>query len=87
MDLSSSKLSGEIPSQMKNLTFLEVLNLSHNNLVRLIPNGRQFNTFENDSYIGNLRLCGFPLTKQCDNGLGPEPPTPKSKEDGWRESW
>ncbi|KAE8734098.1 Receptor like protein 33 [Hibiscus syriacus] len=82
LDLSSNKLSGEIPSQLTDLTFLEVLNLSHNNLVGHIPNGKQFNTFENDSYTGNLGLCGFPVTKQCGNVPGPKPPAPKSKEDG-----
>ena len=30
-----------------------------------IPHGNQFNTFSNDSYSGNLGLCGFPLSKSC----------------------
>ncbi|KAB2043920.1 hypothetical protein ES319_D01G053000v1 [Gossypium barbadense] len=80
LDLSSNNLSGEIPFQMTKLTFLEVLNFSHNNLVGPIPHGNQFNTFENDSYYGNLGLCGFPLTKQCGNGEGSKPPAPKRKE-------
>lgn len=66
---------------MTKLTFLEVLNFSHNNLVGPIPHGNRFNTFENDSYSGNLGLCGFPLTKQCGNGEGSKPPAPKRKED------
>ncbi|MBA0789559.1 hypothetical protein Gotri_028076 [Gossypium trilobum] len=65
LDLSSNKLSGEIPAQMTKLTFLEVLNLSNNNLVGPIPHGNQFETFNNDSYRGNLGLCGLPLSKQC----------------------
>ncbi|MBA0580117.1 hypothetical protein Gorai_022349, partial [Gossypium raimondii] len=80
LDLSSNNLSGEIPFQMTKLTFLEVLTFSHNNLVGPIPHGNQFNTFENDSYYGNLGLCGFPLTKQCGNGEGSKPPAPKRKE-------
>ncbi|MBA0791997.1 hypothetical protein Gohar_016530, partial [Gossypium harknessii] len=80
LDLSSNNLSGEIPSQMTKLTFLEVLNFSHNNFVGPIPHGNQFNTFENDSYYGNMGLCGFPLTKQCGNGEGSKPPAPKRKE-------
>ncbi|KAL1118737.1 hypothetical protein V6Z11_D01G056100 [Gossypium hirsutum] len=80
LDLSSNNLSGEIPFQMTKLTFLEVLNFSHNNLVGPSPHGNQFNTFENDSYYGNLGLCGFPLTKQCGNGEGSKPPAPKRKE-------
>ncbi|XVF78885.1 hypothetical protein PTKIN_Ptkin14bG0173500 [Pterospermum kingtungense] len=66
LDLSFNKLVGEIPMQLTGLNFLEVLNLSHNQLVGLIPKGNQFNTFPNDSYGGNLALCGFPLSKSCD---------------------
>ncbi|CAL5335564.1 unnamed protein product [Camellia sinensis] len=53
--------------------FLEVLNLSNNQLAGPIPQGSQFNTFENDSYSGNLALCGFPLSKKCKE-LQPLPP-------------
>ncbi|KAA3467746.1 LRR receptor-like serine/threonine-protein kinase FLS2 isoform X2 [Gossypium australe] len=65
LDLSFNKLSGRIPSQLTNLTFLEVLRFWNNNLVGPIPQGKQFDTFENDSYRGNLALCGFPLSKEC----------------------
>ncbi|XP_039041239.1 receptor-like protein 34 [Hibiscus syriacus] len=74
LDLSSNKLGGRIPSQMTKLTFLSVLNLSKNNFVGPIPHGNQFGTFENDSYIGNLGLCGLPLSKQCNNHGEAEPP-------------
>ncbi|XVF78892.1 hypothetical protein PTKIN_Ptkin14bG0174200 [Pterospermum kingtungense] len=73
LDLSSNKLVGKIPIQLASLNFLEVLNLSQNQLVGQIPQGKQFNTFLNDSYEGNLGLCGFPLSERC----GPdEPPAP-----------
>ncbi|TYH56501.1 hypothetical protein ES332_D08G023800v1 [Gossypium tomentosum] len=65
LDLSSNKLSGRIPSQMTKLTFLEVLDLSNNNFIGQISHGNQFDTFDNDSYSGNLGLCGLPLSKQC----------------------
>ncbi|XP_017624596.1 receptor-like protein Cf-9 homolog [Gossypium arboreum] len=80
LDLSSNKLSGRIPSQITELTFLEVLNVSNNNLVGPIPHGKQFDTFDNDSYIGNSGLCGLPLSKQCVNIEGAKPPTPLSVE-------
>ncbi|KAL1085133.1 hypothetical protein V6Z11_D08G029200, partial [Gossypium hirsutum] len=76
LDLSSNKFNGGIPSQVTNLTFLEVLNLSNNNLVGPIPHGNQFDTFDNDSYSGNLGLCGLPLSKQCVNHRGLDPPSP-----------
>ena len=49
------------------------LNLSENHLVGPIPVGNQFNTFANVSYFGNLGLCGFPLTRICDNVEGRQP--------------
>ncbi|XVF78966.1 hypothetical protein PTKIN_Ptkin14bG0180800 [Pterospermum kingtungense] len=76
LDLSSNQLQGEIPSELVNLKFLEVLDLSWNNLTGLIPRGNQFNTFTNDSYSGNMGLCGFPLSKGCGNDQHlKQPPT------------
>ena len=57
---------GEIPQQLLSLTFLAYLNLSHNQLTGPIPLGRQFATFENSSFEGNSRFCGFPLSKKCE---------------------
>ncbi|CAL5328079.1 unnamed protein product [Camellia sinensis] len=73
LDLSSNKLTGEIPQQLRNLISLEVLNLSQNRLIGPIPQGNQFDTFLNDSYIGNLALCGPPLLNTC-NPRTPQPP-------------
>ncbi|ESW14357.1 hypothetical protein PHAVU_008G273900 [Phaseolus vulgaris] len=67
LDLSSNMLSGRIPTELTNLNFLEVLNLSQNHLVGEIPKGKQFDTFSNDSYVGNSGLCGFPLSMNCNN--------------------
>ncbi|KAL7249410.1 hypothetical protein ACSBR1_011577 [Camellia fascicularis] len=80
LDLSSNELVGEIPQQLVSLTFLEVLNLSDNELVGRIPQGGQFNTFGNDSYNGNLALCGFPLSKKCEEQQ-PLPPPPTLQYD------
>ncbi|GAY58931.1 hypothetical protein CUMW_190650, partial [Citrus unshiu] len=65
LDLSSNRLVGQIPTQLTSLNFLSKLNLSHNQLEGPIPQGPQFNTFQSDSYIGNLGLCGFPLSDKC----------------------
>ncbi|KAH0707114.1 hypothetical protein KY289_012190 [Solanum tuberosum] len=65
LDLSWNRFTGKIPQELTRLTFLEKLNLSQNVLIGPIPHVLQFNTFENDSYGGNLDLCGPPLSKQC----------------------
>ncbi|XP_074338041.1 receptor-like protein 7 [Apium graveolens] len=65
LDLSSNQLEGEIPGQLIGLYSLALLNLSYNKLRGHIPEGFQFNTFEIDSYVGNLGLCGKPLSKKC----------------------
>ncbi|KAL3347406.1 hypothetical protein AABB24_021200 [Solanum stoloniferum] len=77
LDLSSNKISGEIPQQLASLKSLEVLNLSHNHLVGCIPKGKQFDTFENSSYLGNDGLRGLPLSKDCGGDEGvPQATTP-----------
>ncbi|XP_071721066.1 receptor-like protein 49 [Rutidosis leptorrhynchoides] len=65
LDLSNNKFSGEIPSELVQLTFLAEFNVSFNNLEGRLPTGKQFNTFENDSYMGNPLLCGKPLSNDC----------------------
>ncbi|WRX20509.1 Leucine-rich repeat - like 10 [Theobroma cacao] len=75
LDLSQNKLSGKIPPQLTSLTFLSALDLSYNNLEGSIPQSNQFNTFSNDSYRGNPRLCGPPLTRKCkEAGVPPSSP-------------
>ncbi|KAJ0691491.1 putative leucine-rich repeat-containing, plant-type, leucine-rich repeat domain superfamily [Helianthus annuus] len=65
LDMSQNKLTGEIPYALTSLTFLSTFNLSYNQLRGRIPTGSQFQTFENDSYLGNKELCGFPLSRNC----------------------
>ena len=65
LDFSLNKLIGRIPQELTSLIFLEVSNLSQNNLTRIKPLGNQFETFGKDSYNGNSGLCGFPLSKKC----------------------
>ncbi|KAM7481514.1 hypothetical protein LguiB_006097 [Lonicera macranthoides] len=76
LDLSFNQLKGEIPQQLTGLISLAFLNLSQNHLVGCIPKGKQFNTFENDSYSGNSALCGFPLLKDCGGDETPHQRSP-----------
>ncbi|KAK1407000.1 hypothetical protein QVD17_38610 [Tagetes erecta] len=77
LDLSQNELSGQIPQQLVQLGFLAILNVSFNHLDGRIPQGEQFNTFENNSYMGNPRLCGKPLSDECKDSkvLSVVPPT------------
>ncbi|KAK8346548.1 hypothetical protein V6Z12_A07G223100, partial [Gossypium hirsutum] len=87
LDLSQNKLSGEIPQELVQLTFLEFFNVSHNQLIGPIPQGKQFGTFGNSSFEGNLGLCGNPLSKKCyPEGLSPQPSSLSKKDDG-EDSW
>ncbi|KAL1111015.1 hypothetical protein V6Z11_D02G028700 [Gossypium hirsutum] len=83
LDLSRNKLSGKIPPQLTSLTFLAALNLSYNQLEGSIPQSNQFITFTNDSYRGNPKLCGLPLSRKCNEVGLPMPPPPVEDEDSW----
>ncbi|MCI02174.1 receptor-like protein kinase [Trifolium medium] len=65
LDLSRNQLSCVIPTSMVNLNFLELFDISYNTLSGEIPQGNQLDTFGNDSYQGNPRLCGLPLSQRC----------------------
>ncbi|MCO5601966.1 hypothetical protein L7F22_056093 [Adiantum nelumboides] len=68
LDLSDNLLNGAIPPQLANVTSLAFLNLSDNQLSGKIPTGNQFDSFTNQSYLGNAGLCGLPLTTVCLEG-------------------
>ncbi|XP_052198403.1 receptor-like protein Cf-9 homolog [Diospyros lotus] len=87
LDLSSNKLVGEIPKQLTALNSLGVLNLSHNQLAGRIPQGPQFDTFSNDSYVGNLGLCGRPMSKSCSNPDAPQPAKEKDSQSSDGFDW
>ncbi|XVF77168.1 hypothetical protein PTKIN_Ptkin14bG0019800 [Pterospermum kingtungense] len=84
LDLSSNKLTGTIPERLVDLTFLSVFNVSRNQLQGQIPQGKQLSTFGNDSYEGNRGLCGFPVSKGCNNSE--RPPSNLMEEDGSRSN-
>jgi hypothetical protein len=81
LDLSSNLLTGRIPTQLGGLTFLAILNLSHNQLEGPIPSGEQFNTFNASSFEGNLGLCGSQVLKECYGDDAPSLP-PSSFHEG-----
>ncbi|XP_052477236.1 receptor kinase-like protein Xa21 [Gossypium raimondii] len=72
LHMSSNFLRGPLQIDIGNWNVAEHLDFSRNQLSGPIPHGKQFGTFENDSYIGNLGLCGFPLSKECNNDERPE---------------
>ncbi|PKA65591.1 putative inactive receptor kinase [Apostasia shenzhenica] len=74
LNLENNALSGPIPDL--NLPKLRHLNVSFNNLNGSVPFSLQ--RFPNDSFIGNLQLCGPPLA-QCSAVLpSPSPAIPLS---------
>ncbi|KAL1347626.1 hypothetical protein AAHE18_07G020400 [Arachis hypogaea] len=87
LDLSSNMLTGKIPDELTNLNFLESLNLSNNHLEGSIPRGKQFDTFSNDSYEGNMGLCGFPLSVECNNNVPLQQDPPSEAEDKFGFGW
>ncbi|XP_057724189.1 receptor-like protein 9DC3 [Arachis stenosperma] len=87
LDLSSNMLDGEIPAELTNLNFLASLNLSNNHLEGSIPRGKQFDTFSNDSYEGNIGLCGLPLSIQCNNNVPLQQDPPSEAEDKFGFGW
>lgn len=65
LDLGHNNLLGEIPQSISSLSFLSYLNLSYNNFSGQIPLGTQLQSFNESSFIGNSKLCGAPLTRNC----------------------
>ncbi|CAH2067203.1 unnamed protein product [Thlaspi arvense] len=67
LDLSFNRLQGPIPQQLAELSSLSIFNVSFNNLSGVIPQGRQFNTFDQQSYLGNPLLSGQSINKSFDS--------------------
>ncbi|KAF3946988.1 hypothetical protein CMV_026815, partial [Castanea mollissima] len=85
IDFSINPLSGQIPSSISSLTFLNHLNLSNNNLTGKIPLSTQLQSFNALSFIGN-KLCGLPLSNNCIiNYANPNKENKGSKHNGGLE--
>ncbi|KAM0030797.1 putative leucine-rich repeat domain superfamily [Helianthus debilis subsp. tardiflorus] len=74
LELSHNLLSGEIPTSLTSLNFLSSFSVAYNNLQGSVPTGRQFDTFSNQCYEGNPRLCGPPMQKSCTERSDPSSP-------------
>ena len=77
LDLSSNQLFGSIPASIADLNFLSFLNLSYNKLSGRIPTGTQIQIANPFGFIGNLALCGPPLTPKCPGDVEPNTDSPK----------
>ncbi|XP_027121608.2 LRR receptor-like serine/threonine-protein kinase FEI 2 [Coffea arabica] len=81
LDLSSNSLRGAIPSSLGRLTRLHSLNLSTNFFSGEIPNVGVLSSFGNNSFIGNLDLCGQQVQKPCRTSLGFPAVLPRAESD------
>ncbi|KAJ9152724.1 hypothetical protein P3X46_026258 [Hevea brasiliensis] len=87
LDFSQNQLFGEIPPSISSLTFLSRLNLSNNKLSGIIPSGTQLQGFDPSTFSGN-KLCGLPLSKNCNvNGDMPPIGIERGEDDKGSESF
>ncbi|KAL8217577.1 hypothetical protein R6Q57_020950 [Mikania cordata] len=70
LDLSSNTLKGAIPSSLGHLIRLRSLNLSEKFFSGEILDFGALSKFGNNSFIGNLDLCGLQIHKPCKTSLG-----------------
>lgn len=88
LDLSQNKLSGEIPLELKQPTFLSFFNMYyHKDLMGSTPQGKQFSVLNNNPYEGNS--CGSLLSKKCETSPSPssfdeDHESESSFEFGWK---
>ncbi|XP_057485374.1 receptor protein kinase-like protein ZAR1 [Actinidia eriantha] len=73
LNLSFNHLSGEIPKSMGDLPMAVSFDLRNNNFTGEIPQTGSFGNQGPTAFLNNPSLCGFPLKKQCGNGLKTAP--------------
>ncbi|KAG6406507.1 hypothetical protein SASPL_134111 [Salvia splendens] len=95
LDLSNNRFHCKIPGEIGNLKSLVVLNLSRNGFDGRIPSSLgdlveleslEFNTYTNDSYLGNTGLCGEPLSRSCSEPTGSALQPPSQGDESRKES-
>ncbi|EPS71416.1 hypothetical protein M569_03328 [Genlisea aurea] len=78
LDLSGNSLNGEIPDSIGDLPNLVSFNVSYNNLSGSVPM-KLSNKFNSTSFLGNLGLCGYDVSKPCS-------PAPSPAAEGTRKN-
>ncbi|KAL0710742.1 hypothetical protein Bca4012_017720 [Brassica carinata] len=70
LDISNNGLIGAIPVSLGQLEKLISFNVSNNFLVGKIPSDGLLAQFSNNSFIGNLKLCGKQIDVVCQDDSG-----------------
>ncbi|GAB2235611.1 hypothetical protein Drorol1_Dr00026041 [Drosera rotundifolia] len=70
LDLSENSFTGEIPVSLSDLSNLRFFNVSYNNLSGTVP-GRLSQRFNQASFVGNPKLCGYSPSTPCPSSEGP----------------
>uniref|UniRef100_A0ACD5YNQ9 Uncharacterized protein n=1 Tax=Avena sativa TaxID=4498 RepID=A0ACD5YNQ9_AVESA len=65
VDVSHNAISGGIPAQVANLTYLQYFNVSYNRLCGALPTGGRMAQFDLYDFQHNKCLCGAPLFPPC----------------------
>ncbi|MQL73129.1 hypothetical protein Taro_005440 [Colocasia esculenta] len=73
LNISHNRFSGEIPNDLGHLTTMVRLDLRHNNLMAQIPQVGALSNQGVTAFLGNAKLCSFPLPNSCQK-LSPAPP-------------
>ncbi|PON64115.1 LRR domain containing protein [Parasponia andersonii] len=78
LDLSHNHLSGDLPMGLAKISSLNYLDLSYNHFSGRIPTSTQLQSLNASSYVGNLGLCGLPLSSICPGDGTSQEPDPNS---------
>ncbi|XP_022874269.1 somatic embryogenesis receptor kinase 2-like, partial [Olea europaea var. sylvestris] len=74
--LNNNSLTGTIPVSLTNISTLQVLDLSNNQLSGAVPDNGSFSLFTPISFANNLDLCGSVTGRPCPGSPPFSPPPP-----------